>query len=364
MVIPGEATSNRYVANSEGAPPVPPPGGYRGAQRNRTPQLPPGTSTPPGGSVDAKKKRVWMGRAALIVAVAFAVVLLIVWNVGGSHTLYGFNMLAVQIAVLAFILVALFTPGARKWASGALALSLLMNVATVGAAGAVTSAYTGNYENLKSDEQKFWEKYPGIKDQEPVYLIGAPSVEEYKADADELLLSVRERLTTDFGFTWTDPTDDMRRPIRNGYGGESWFFTYTSEKWMTNEAVHGVSDKTAVVNSINSVVDEFGYDELYSLTQPGYRDDKVLEQLFGSAEPTEQVIWEFYTGDYEANFTLYVQIVDLSMDNADGTFRKDREDWNKRSGEPLEGVNIYVVTGPTISESDEAAFDELLGEYE
>ncbi|MGF3052498.1 hypothetical protein ACQUSY_00820 [Microbacterium sp. YY-03] len=365
MVIPGEATSNRYVANSEGAPPVPPPGGYRGAQRSRAPQLPPGAPQPPTGSAsDGKPKRAWMGPVALAVAGAFVVVLLIVWNVGGSHTLYGFNMLAIQLAVLAVVLVALFTPGARRWGSLALAVCLVANVATIGAAGALTSAYTGNYENLKTDEQKFWEKYPGIKDEEPIYLIGAPSYEEYKADADEILLKVRERLTADFGFTWTEPADEMKRPIRNGYGGESWFFTYTSQKWMTNEAVHGVSDKTAVVNSINSVAADFGYDELYSLTQPGYRDDKVLEQLYGSAEPTEQAIWEFYTGDYDADFTLYVQMVDLSMDNADGKFRKDREDWNARTGEPLEGVIVYVVTGPTISEDDEVAFDELLSDYE
>lgn len=53
----------------------------------------------------------------------------------------------------------------------------------------------------------------------------------------------------------------------------------------------------------------------------------MLEQLYGSAEPTEQAIWEFYADDYDANFTLYV-IVDLSMDTEDGRFRKDREDWN------------------------------------
>ncbi|GAA2524788.1 hypothetical protein GCM10009860_00670 [Microbacterium mitrae] len=364
MVIPGEATSNRYVASSDGAPPVPPPGGYRGAQRSRAPQLPPGAPVPPRGSTADKPKRTWMGIAALIVAAVYVIVLVIVLNVGGSHTLYGFNMLALQIAVLVFVLVALFTPGARGWGSAALALCLVANVATVGAAGALTSAYTGNYENLKSDDQKFWEKYPGIKDEEPVYLIGGPSYEEYKADADELLGQVRNRLTTDFGFSWTEPADEMKRPIRNGYGGESWFFTYTSEKWMTNEAVHGVSDKTAVMNSINSVVNDFGYDDMYSLTEPGYRDDKVLEQLYGSAEPTEQAIWEFYADDYDANFTLYVQIVDLSMDTEDGRFRKDREDWNARSGEPLEGVILYVVTGPTISEDDEDAFDKLLAEYE
>lgn len=359
MVIPGDATSNRYVSNSDGAPPVPPPGGYRGAGRSRIPQTAPAT-----GQAPARPKRAWMGISALIVVAAFIIVLLIVWNLGGSHTLYGFNMLALQIGVLAFVLVAMFTPGARRWASVALALCLVANVATVGAAGALTSAYTGNYENLKTEDQKFWEKYPGIKDQEPIYLKGAPSYEEYKADADELLASVRDRLTTDFGFTWADPAAEMQRPIRNGYGGESWFFTYTSEKWMTNEAVHGVSDKTAVVNSINSAVADFGYDELYSLTQPGYRDDKVLEQLYGSVEPTEQAIWEFYTGDYDADFTLYVQIVDLSMDTADGRFLADREDWNRRTGEPLEGVILYVVTGPTISEDDEDAFDELLSAYE
>lgn len=74
---------------------------------------------------------------------------------------------------------------------------------------------------------------------------------------------MRNRLTTDFGFSWTEPADEMKRPIRNGYGGESRFFTYTSEKWMTNEAVHGVNDKTAVMNSINSVVNDFGYDDMY-----------------------------------------------------------------------------------------------------
>ena len=278
MVIPGDATSSRYIAKSDGAPPVPPAGGYRGAQRSRTLSLPDGAPQPPrNGDATSETKRAWMGPAALILSAGWVVALLIVWNIGGSHTLYGFNMLALQIAVLVFILVALFTPGARRWGSVALALCLVANVATVGAAGALTSAYTGNYENLKSDDQKFWEKYPGIKDEEPVYLIGAPSYEEYKEDADELLGAVRERLTADFGFSWTDPADEMKRPIRNGYGGESWFFTYTSEKWMTNEAVHGVSDKTAVVNSINSVAADFGYDELYSLTQPGYRDDKDRE---------------------------------------------------------------------------------------
>lgn len=364
MVIPGEATSNKYLGNDDGAPPLPPKGGYRGAKRAKSPELPAGAPVPTRTPEESKAlKRKWIGIGSFVAAIIFGVVLLIVMVSGGSHALYTFNMLALQFAVLALILVALVSPGARAWGSAALAVTLVANIATIGAAGALTSAQTGNYENLKTDKQKFWEKYPGIKGDDASYVLQGPTVEELRTESETVSQQIKDRLSTDFGFTWATPAAEMERPIRNGYGGESWFFTYTSEKNMTNEAVHGEVDKLAVLAAINDVVANTEYGELYAMNEPGYRSDDVLEQIYGSADPAEQVIWEYYSSSWETPLAMYVTFVDLSKDET-GKFRTERESWQQKSGEQLEGVSIYFVSTATISEDDIDAFETLMKDYE
>ena len=120
MVMDHEKQRARYVAGSEGAPPVPPPGGYRNARRQAGPvvQHPgapamSGTATAAEGASEEKKPANAFGWVALIVGILFALILLITLAVGATDALYGVTMLALQLVVVAVIIGALFTARGR-----------------------------------------------------------------------------------------------------------------------------------------------------------------------------------------------------------------------------------------------------------
>lgn len=365
MVDPAKQRE-RYVAGAEGAPPVPPPGGYRGARRDASaPSL---RATPPPPVVGAELPREKLpanaiGWVALIAAILFAVILLSTLLTGGTDLLYGVTMLTVQLVVLGVVIAAVASRRGRLLGASALAITLLLNVATVGAMSAVQTSASGNYQGQKSEERKHEEAYPGIKDIAPSSALSQPSLEEVQETSNAMLAEIRTRLTDEFGYTWTEVADEVLRPERNGYGGESMLVEYTSAPWMTNEPIQDHERKLEVMAVIEDVVIEFGMYELYSFNEPSSGlDDTVLEQFYGSTDPRTQNTWEWYSDNYPDPLRFYANVYDLSNDRT-GDFRGEREAQNGRTGEPLEGLRIFIIASELLSADDRAAFEEKLEEY-
>ena len=371
MVMDHEKQRARYVAGTEGAPPVPPPGGYRNARRQSGPvvqqqpavPVPSGTATLSDAAAATKKPANALGWIALIAGILFALILLITLAVGATDVLYGVTMLALQLVIVAVMIGALFTARGRTLAAIALAITLVFNVATVGGLSALQTSASGSYDGMKTEEQKHEEAYPGIKGTDPQDALNQQSLEEVKTEADSLFADIRERVTAEFGYEWVQVGGEDLRPERNGYGGESMLIEYTSIGWATTEPIQDYSVKLQVMDVIDSVAAEHGLPSLYSFNgEYSGIDPSMIAKLYGSDDPREQHTWEYYTENYPDPMRFYANIYDLSNDPS-GDFLKTREAQQARTGEPLEGLQMVVIASAVLSESDRAEFEEKLQEY-
>lgn len=361
-----EPQRTRYVAGSEGAPPVPPAGGYHGARRSSTPPLPSGAPVPPVITVEAateKQSANLIGWVALTAGILFAVVLLAAMLAGLTDVIYGVTMLTLQLVVVAIVGTALFSPRGRVLGASALIVTLLFNIATVGAMSAVQTSASGSYEGEKTDEQKHEEAYPGIKDLSSSEILAQPSLEEVREQSEAALAEIRTRLSDEYGYTWTEAGKEDLRPERNGYGGESMLVQYTSVPWMTNEPIQDYDRKLAVMRVIEDVLYEYDMYSMYSFNDPSSSlDDSILEKFYGSTDPRTQNTWEWYTDNYPDPMRFYAVIYDLSHDSS-GDFLAEREAQSQRTGEPLEGLQIYFLAPELLSEADRDEFETRLKEY-
>ncbi|MFD5224096.1 hypothetical protein ACFWHT_00605 [Microbacterium sp. NPDC058342] len=364
----------RYVGGAEGAPPVPPPGGYHGARRESSGldaaaglTMASGdvtyTAGPPAGPSAGKKTVNALGLVSISVTVLFVLIMLLMMGAGGTDALYGASMLVIQLVVLGVIIAALFTARGRMLGSIALAVTLVFNVATVGAMGALRSAQTHAYDGTKSEEQKHEQAYPGIKGVSNGDVLLNPSLEEVQAEGDQLMAAVRERLSDRFGYTWVQSGGVDISPERNGYGGESMLQKYTSTSWTTEQPVQDDARKREVMRVIDGVLAEHGIRGLYPLNEvdSGISPDMVAK-LYGSSDPARQHTWEYYGDTYPEPLRFYAYAYDLSNDPT-GEFRRQREAIKQQFGEPLEGIQLVVFARQVLPEKDRAAFEEKLEDY-
>ncbi|GEK86491.1 hypothetical protein [Microbacterium aerolatum] len=360
MVDPQRA---RYIAGVEGAPPVPPPGGYHGARRTSAPTDAPSPIVSSATVPKDKQPANAIGWVALLSAILFALVLLSALLAGGTELLYGATMLALQLIVLGVVVAAVLTPRGRVLGASALVITLLLNVATVGAASALQTSASGSYDGQKSAEQKHEEAFPGIKDISSSQILAQPSLEQVRAQSDAALAEIRERLSDRYGYTWTEVGPEDLRPERNGYGGESMLVQYISVPWMTNEPIQDYDRKLDVMSVIQDVLVEYGMYGMYSFNDPSSNlDDAILQRFYGSNDPRTQHTWEWYTDNYPDPMRFYAVMYDLSNDPA-GELRAEREADSAKSGEPLEGLQIYFLAPELLSEADRAEFEQRLQEY-
>ncbi len=360
MVDPKRA---RYIAGVEGAPPVPPPGGYHGARRTISPAAAPAAIVSSAETTSEKQPPNTIGWIALIAAILFALVLLGALLAGGTDLLYGVTMLTLQLVVLGVVVAAMVTTRGRVLGASALVITLLLNVATVGAMSALQTSASGSYDGRKTAEQKHAEAYPGVKDTSASEILAQPSLEEVRAQSDAALAEIRSRLSDRFGYTWTEVGPEDLRPERNGYGGESMLVQYISVPWMTNEPIQDHDRKLAVMRVIEDVLIEHGMYGMYSFNDPSSNlDDTILQKFYGTTDPHTQHTWEWYTDNYPDPLRFYAVMYDLSNDPA-GELRAEREAESAGSGEPLEGLQIYFLAPELLSEADRAEFEERMQEY-
>src|SRR5699024_4506190 len=130
----------------------------------------------------------------------FAALLIAVTMTGEARLATGATMLALQAVVVGVVVAALWIRRARVLGSVALTLALLVNVGTVGAAGALVaeSADAPVATDAPGDDG-----YAGIKGVDPQAVLQAPSLEEVAQHTEELSSRIRERLSDEFGLTWT-----------------------------------------------------------------------------------------------------------------------------------------------------------------
>ncbi|WP_309127214.1 hypothetical protein [Microbacterium sp.] len=367
---------SKYVGGSEGAPPLPPPGGYHGARRiaagldaaaglgraSGPSATGPVTYTAPGTTAGRRSANA-IGLVAIVVTALFVLVLLLMMGAGGTDALYGPSMLVLQLVILGLIVWALLTPRGRTLGSIALATTLVFNVATVGAMGALRSAATHAYDGTKSEEQQHAAAYPGMKDVANHDVLAQSSLEQVQRQGDELMSDLRQRITAEYGYTWVESGERDISPERNGYGGESMLRNYTSTSWTTEQPIHDNARKREIRLIIEQVLAEQGMYALWELngSQSGISDD-MLAKLYGSANVERQHTWEWYSDNYPEPLRFYADFYDLSKD-ATGEFRTQRQAISDQTGEPLEGLQFTIYARQLLSESDRAEFEERLKDY-
>lgn len=366
-----EKQRERYIAGTEGAPPVPPPGGYRGARRQQS--VYPATPVSPTSGYSAgetaaaaieKKPSSVFSRIVLAAASVFAAILLITLLAGGTDALYSVTLFALQLIVVGLVVATLFTSQGRVLGSIALVITLLFNVATVGGLSALRTSATGSYDGMKSDAQKHEEAYPGIKDTDPQQALDQQSVEEVRAAAAALFADIRAQVTAQFGYDWVQVGDEDLRPERNGYGGESMLYEFATEGWATTVPIQDYDRKVAVMALIDQIVVDHGMYGLYAFNDPSVSsiDPSIMTKLYGSGDPRTQHTWESYTENDPEPMRFYADIYDISKDG-DGSFTRTRDAQSARTGEPLEGLQIVVIASGVLQEADREAFEKKLEEY-
>ncbi|WP_156761566.1 hypothetical protein [Microbacterium karelineae] len=358
----GQRISRDYVHAHAGAPPVPPPGGYRGERR--FPDHPVfGDALVPAAAPAPRPRAHPLGWVALLAAAVFGVILLGAIVSGATHLVFGTTVVALQLLVVAAIAAALAMPRGRILGAAALTLALVCNIGTAGAAGALVQSATGDYTGGLTQEDRERLGYPGIDGLDPASVLAAPSLEDVESHTAELSERIRTRLSDEFGYTWVQTADAQMRPERNGFGGESLLQQYISPRWRTEQPIHDDAEKRAVMQEIDAVLAAEGdYYELYALNEPdGSIDDATLESLYGSADPREQAVWEYATQRITASglggpepTLLYASIIDLANDTS-GDFRA-REEATAEPGAPLEGLDLMFLSRQLLSEADRDAF--------
>ena len=348
---------SQYTGGSEGAPPSPPPGGYRGARR--VPLAPP----PPAAPTTAKPASSLVSRIALGAAALFALVLLCMWAAGATTAIYSLATLAFQLAVVVAVIAAFADRRGRALGAIALALVLLVNVGTIGAASAI-GRHPGVFVAETADpEDDYWAAYPGVIELSENEVLGRQSLEDAVDSGDALLAAIRARLTREFGFEWVRGVEGMTRNERNGYGGESMLVQYTSENWVTATPVTDFDLKHEVLDVIDEVLFEYGFwgSIPFNEESSGF-DPAYIERLYGSTDPHTQPLWESYSENEPDPLRFYVDISDLTHDD-DGSFRAARQAQVAGSAEPLEGVRISFLALQVLSEADVAEFQERMQAY-
>lgn len=359
---------SRYVGGSEGAPPLPPPGGYQGARRAGT-ALDAAAGLPTAAAsvthtVEKTKEPVsTLGLIALLAAALFSVTLLILLIGRGTDAMYGVSLLVVQLIVAGVVIAALISPKGRKLGAIGLVVALLFNVATVGAIGTLQAAATHDYDGTKSEAQKHEEAHPGIRGVANYDILSQPSLEETQAQGDALMADIRTRLSDRFGYTWVKAGEADISPERNGYGGESMLSKYTSPTWTTAEPIQDNARKREVLAVAEEVLLEhglFGFAVL-NTADSGISADMVAK-LYGSADVEKQHTWEWYSDTYPEPLRFYANVYDLSKDPT-GEFRVQREAEHAQTGEPLEGLQLMIYARQLLSEDDRGEFEQRLEEY-
>lgn len=353
----------KYVSGAEGAPPVPPPGGYRRAQRPATPFA--GVlAARPAQVVPEKSTPDTLSTIALFSAGGFALVLLVMLGFGATDGIYGTTLLVLQLVVLGVVIAALVTRRGRRWGMLALSVVLVFNVATVGALSALRTSAAGSYAEGKSEAELHELEYPGIKGVPRSTILAGASLEDARQDAEAFLAAVQEELTQEFGFTWVEASPEVTRYERNGYGGESLVQRYTAPVWATNEPIQDTATKTEVMEVIEDVAVRYNFSGLVSINDPanGIYSDDVLTKFYGSADINTQYTWEWYGGNYSGPLRLYAEIDDTSKDQA-GDFTASRQKQHERTGEPIEGLRLTVYGASLLSDADRAEFEERIEDY-
>lgn len=363
-----EQQRGRYVGGSEGAPPLPPPGGYHGARRTGTAldaaaRLPVGAASVTHTVPKTKEPVSTLGLVALLAASLFAVTLLILLIGGGTDVMYSVSMLVVQLLVVGVVIAALVSAKGRMLGAVALIVAVLFNVATVGAIGSLQAAATHDYDGTKTEAQKHEEAYPGMRDVSNYDVLAQPSLEEVQAEGDALMADIRKRISDRFGYTWVKAGDGDVSPERNGYGGESMLSKYTSPTWTTAEPIQDNDRKREVLAVAEEVLYEHGLYGFYVLNtaDSGISEDMVAK-LYGSADIEKQHTWEWYSDAYPEPLRFYANVYDLSKD-ATGEFRVQREAQHAQTGEPLEGLQLMVFARQLLSDDDRAEFEKRLEDY-
>lgn len=247
--------------------------------------------------------------------------------------------------------------------ASALVITLLLNVATVGAMSAVQTSASGSYRGEKTADQKHAEAFPGIKGTTSAEILTRMPLESVRAQSDAAMAEIRDRLSDRFGYSWAQVDDEALRPERNGYGGESMLGSYSSAVWATVEPIHDYDEKIAAMGIVEEVLYTYGMYSMYSFNDPSSSmDDTVREKFYGSNDPRTQTTWEWYTDNYPDPIRAYAVINDLSNDRT-GEFAAERQADSARTGEPLEGLQLFTLAPEVLSDDDRVEFSERMKDY-
>lgn len=406
----------------DGAPPLPPPGGYRhrrvaprepeaaepetpglratppparpgpasgeapaGDQAGPTAEAEPSTKAEPTTkrqllgarrvSPDAKrgplgaKQRIpdGLARAVAVVTAVFVLGLLIALFAGAATVLWSVVPMLLQVGVVVLALAALRVPEARKVGVAALVVSLFLNVGTVAAMGMVGAAAQRRYPGVDTFAQQHARGFPGRKgydrSDEADQQRHSPSYEATRDAAEGRLRLIREAVSAETGVEWVLFADATTAPVPNGYGGTSMFVRYTPSVWTTARPPRTVAEKTALTEAFVRVMSS---GEGYSSVQRHNAPEAGLpparaDQRWGSEDPATQHTWETYAHQDGVSATL--TIIDLEAPSADADLRHDRERMAPLFGEPVEGVILTSYGGEALPTDDLEEFIRRMQDY-
>ncbi len=245
--------------------------------------------------------------------------------------------------------------------AGGVVLLLVVIVAIAGAVGRIGDVADGG--NPFSDD---WADYPGTYSSDPREVLLSASKEEVLENIYALQGEFRDRLRDDYGFIWIQDYDERIEPEDNGYGGESMLDSYWSADWVGAAAIDDPNIRSEVIDLWEELTAKYGGTDFYSANDLYADDPQASVEQFGSANRSEQALWEGSSHDDTVHgLTMLVDVFDSTIpvdDDFNGYYKEMTVEIDR-------GVNATVFVSFTVwadhllAEDDEQEFKDRVDPY-
>ena len=209
-----------------------------------------------------------------------------------------------------------------------------------------------------------WADYPGVSYLDDSEVLAGPRLEVAQAEAERFVRDYQTALTSEFGLTWTETYKPLLSQDKNGYGGSSLLYYYSSPQVQGSATVTDPAARQKVEELFHRMVLEDGATDYY-LANELYADDATTaKRRFGAATQATQPMWAMRGNDAIGPFlTVRSDVADRSL-RADPSWEGDVWFDFDVAGEDSLIVTLRIEGAGLLSQADEAEYRERIAAYD
>lgn len=209
-----------------------------------------------------------------------------------------------------------------------------------------------------------WANYPGVSYLDDAEVLAGPRLEEMQAEATRFAQEYQSALTAEFGLTWSERYASLLNQNKNGYGGTSLLYYYSSPEWQGSAKVTDPQARQKVEELFHRLALDYGSTDYYLANEFPVDDAAIAKQQFGAAGLAKQPMWEM-AGDHVIGQSIYMhsKVLDRSLP-IDRSWEGDIWfDFDEAGSDNLV-VTLRIHGIGMLSQKDEAEYRDRLEEYD